>query len=120
MKIVFFCTVHDNNKFLFRISCGVGLLIELWKITKVSDVSFDFENPVMGLIPRLIVSNFIIPSHFNSLGGIYFLEKSAQPSTLSFFLDIWYVCAKRQKFVRVIFAKMGELTDFFLGWGGVV
>ena len=64
-KFKFFCTdVYVDNKFLFRISCGVGLLIELWKITKVSDVSFDFENPVMGLIPRLIVSIFCIPSHY--------------------------------------------------------
>ncbi|XP_023326290.1 cleft lip and palate transmembrane protein 1 homolog [Eurytemora carolleeae] len=51
-----------NNRYAYfittkwkKISCGVGLLIELWKITKVSDVSFDFENPVMGLIPRLII-----------------------------------------------------------------
>ena len=37
----------------FRISCFVGLAIEIWKVTKVQDVSFDFENKWLGLVPRV-------------------------------------------------------------------
>jgi hypothetical protein len=33
----------------------VGLLIEIWKITKITDVSFDHENPILGVIPRVKV-----------------------------------------------------------------
>jgi hypothetical protein len=36
-----------------RISCFVGLFIELWKVTKVQDVSFDFENKFLGVFPRV-------------------------------------------------------------------
>ena len=36
-----------------RISCFVGLCIELWKVTKVQDVSFDFENKILGFLPRV-------------------------------------------------------------------
>jgi len=46
--------VFDNDtNTVIRISCFVGLAIEMWKVTKVQDVSFDFENKVGGLIPRL-------------------------------------------------------------------
>ena len=31
----------------------MGLAIEIWKVTKVQDVSFDFENKVLGLFPRI-------------------------------------------------------------------
>ena len=46
--------VFDNDtNTVIRISCFVGLAIEIWKVTKVQDVSFDFENKIGGLIPRL-------------------------------------------------------------------
>merc|ERR1712142_352608 len=38
---------------VIRISCFVGLAIEMWKVTKVQDVSFDFENKFLGLFPRI-------------------------------------------------------------------
>ena len=38
---------------IHRISCFVGLCIELWKVTKVQDVSFDFENKFLGIFPRI-------------------------------------------------------------------
>jgi hypothetical protein len=53
--IVFLYVLDNDTNTVVRISCGVGLLIEIWKITKVSDVSFDFENPVLGIIPRLSI-----------------------------------------------------------------
>jgi hypothetical protein len=42
---------------VIRISCFVGLAIELWKVTKVTDVTVDFENKVMGLFPRVQVDD---------------------------------------------------------------
>jgi len=46
--------VFDNDtNTVIRISCFVGLCIELWKVTKVQDVSFDFENKVLGVFPRI-------------------------------------------------------------------
>lgn len=50
--------VFDNDtNTVIRISCFVGLAIELWKVTKVTDVSFDYENKVLGLIPRVKVDD---------------------------------------------------------------
>merc|ERR1712183_354313 len=43
---------NDTNT-VIRISCFVGLAIEIWKVTKVQDVSFDFENKWLGLVPRV-------------------------------------------------------------------
>jgi len=46
--------VFDNDtNTVIKISCFVGLCIELWKVTKVQDVSFDFENKIMGFLPRV-------------------------------------------------------------------
>lgn len=36
-----------------RISVFVGLLIEIWKIHKVSNVVIDRENKIFGIIPRV-------------------------------------------------------------------
>eukprot|EP00092_Neocalanus_flemingeri_P039654 GFUD01043186.1.p1 GENE.GFUD01043186.1~~GFUD01043186.1.p1 ORF type:complete len:633 (+),score=190.98 GFUD01043186.1:50-1948(+) len=46
--------VFDNDtNTVIKISCAVGLCIELWKVTKVQDVSFDFENKFLGIFPRI-------------------------------------------------------------------
>ena len=46
--------VFDNDtNTLIKISVGIGLLIELWKITKVMDVSVDRENKFLNILPRL-------------------------------------------------------------------
>lgn len=41
---------HETNT-LIRISCFIGLGIEIWKIHKVVDVRIDRENPYLGFIP---------------------------------------------------------------------
>jgi len=41
---------HETNT-LIRISCFIGLGIEIWKIHKVVDVKIDRENPYLGFIP---------------------------------------------------------------------
>jgi len=50
--VVLYVFDSDTNT-VIRISCFVGLAIEIWKVTKVQDVSFDFENKVLGLFPRI-------------------------------------------------------------------
>ena len=40
-----------------RISCFVGLAIEIWKVTKVQDVSFNFENKILGIFPRITLDD---------------------------------------------------------------
>nr|CAG4643808.1 EOG090X032C [Lepidurus arcticus] len=55
--VVLLYVLDNETNTLIRISCGVGLLIELWKIKKVVDVSFDFENPILGICPRLVLKD---------------------------------------------------------------
>jgi len=51
--IVCLYVLDNDTNTVVRISCCVGLLIEIWKITKITDVSFDFDNPFLGPIPRI-------------------------------------------------------------------
>jgi len=55
--IVFLYILDNDTNFVVRVSVFVGLLIEIWKITKVQDVKFDYENKILGLIPRLKVDD---------------------------------------------------------------
>ena len=50
--VVLYVFDNDTNT-VIRISTIVGLGIEIWKVTKVQDVSVDFDNKIFGLIPRL-------------------------------------------------------------------
>jgi len=52
LVIVLYVLDQDTNT-MVRLSCCVGLVIECWKITKITDVSLDFDNPVLGIIPRI-------------------------------------------------------------------
>merc|ERR1712226_1664569 len=54
--VVLYVFDNDTNT-VIGISCFVGLAIEMWKVTKVSDCIFDHENKVLGVIPRLIVAD---------------------------------------------------------------
>ena len=47
---------NDTNT-LVRISIGVGLLIEFWKIKKVVDIKIDYENKLFGLLPRITLED---------------------------------------------------------------
>lgn len=55
--IVLLYVCDNETNFMVKISLCIGLLIEVWKITKVSDVSFDRENKYFGLIPRLVIAD---------------------------------------------------------------
>merc|ERR1712029_345234 len=50
--VVLYVFDNDTNT-VISISTIVGLGIEIWKVTKVQDVSVDFDNKIFGLIPRL-------------------------------------------------------------------
>merc|ERR1719481_568790 len=46
--VVLYVFDNDTNT-VIRISCFVGLVIEIWKVTKVTDVTLDHENKVLGM-----------------------------------------------------------------------
>lgn len=54
--VVLYVFDSDTNT-VIRISCFVGLAIEIWKVTKVTDVSFNWEEKVLGLFPRIKVDD---------------------------------------------------------------
>ena len=46
--------LDNETNTIIKISCFVGLVIEIWKINKVVDVSINVENPtIFGIIPRI-------------------------------------------------------------------
>ena len=51
--VVLLYVLDNDTNTLVRISIGVGLLIEMWKVFKVMDVSVDRDNRLLGLFPRL-------------------------------------------------------------------
>jgi len=44
--------LDNETNFVIRVSVGIGLLIEMWKIPKCMDVSLDRERKIFGIIPR--------------------------------------------------------------------
>ncbi|RZF36720.1 hypothetical protein LSTR_LSTR005033 [Laodelphax striatellus] len=53
-SVVILLYVFDNDtNMIIRISCLFSLAIEVWKINKVIDISFDRENAIMGFIPKI-------------------------------------------------------------------
>merc|ERR1719419_630649 len=50
--VVLYVFDNDTNT-VIRISTVVGLGIEIWKVTKVQDVTFDFDNKIFGILPRI-------------------------------------------------------------------
>ena len=52
--IVLLYVLDNETNTLIKISCFVGLCIEIWKINKVIDVSIDPENTFLGFFPKLI------------------------------------------------------------------
>ncbi|XP_055519649.1 putative lipid scramblase CLPTM1 [Leucoraja erinacea] len=51
--VVLLYILDNETNFVVQVSVFIGLLIDLWKITKVMDVKLDRENKVAGIIPRL-------------------------------------------------------------------
>ncbi|XP_014273160.1 putative lipid scramblase CLPTM1 [Halyomorpha halys] len=51
--IVLLYVLDNDTNTLIKISCFVGLAIEVWKINKVVDISLNRENKLFGILPRL-------------------------------------------------------------------
>lgn len=51
--VVLLYVLDNDTNTLIRISIGIGLLIELWKIPKVVNIKVDRNRRVMGIIPKI-------------------------------------------------------------------
>ncbi|RNA33977.1 cleft lip and palate transmembrane protein -like [Brachionus plicatilis] len=51
--IILLYVLDNETNTVVRISVGVGLLIDLWKIPKVLNVTYDYNNKYFGVIPRV-------------------------------------------------------------------
>ncbi|KAK0089851.1 hypothetical protein PV325_005158 [Microctonus aethiopoides] len=51
--VVLLYVLDNETNTLVRISCGIGLCIEIWKINKVVDISLDRTKKILGLFPKL-------------------------------------------------------------------
>uniref|UniRef100_A0A1I7UG14 Cleft lip and palate transmembrane protein 1 homolog n=1 Tax=Caenorhabditis tropicalis TaxID=1561998 RepID=A0A1I7UG14_9PELO len=55
--IVFLYICDNETNTMVKLTVGVGLLIECWKIPKVMNVSIDRENKWFGVIPRVVFAD---------------------------------------------------------------
>ncbi|ODN05589.1 Cleft lip and palate transmembrane protein 1 [Orchesella cincta] len=55
--IVLLYVMDNETNFVIKVSVFVGLLIEIWKINKVTDVKLDRQNLVMGILPRITLTD---------------------------------------------------------------
>lgn len=56
MIVLLYVLDNDTNT-LVRISVGVGLLIELWKINKVINVEVNHNDKIFGIFPKISFSD---------------------------------------------------------------
>ncbi|XP_070577187.1 putative lipid scramblase CLPTM1 [Ptychodera flava] len=56
MVVVLYVLDNETNT-VVRISCFIGLLIDMWKITKVMSIKVDRENLLFGFLPRIVFSD---------------------------------------------------------------
>uniref|UniRef100_A0A8D3CTJ6 CLPTM1 regulator of GABA type A receptor forward trafficking n=1 Tax=Scophthalmus maximus TaxID=52904 RepID=A0A8D3CTJ6_SCOMX len=55
--VVLLYILDNETNFVVQVSVFIGLLIDLWKITKVMDVKLDRENKIAGIFPRLVCTD---------------------------------------------------------------
>ena len=55
--IVLLYILDSETNAVIIISCFIGLLIDVWKITKVCKVSLNTENRFLGVLPRITLSD---------------------------------------------------------------
>ncbi|EDV30818.1 uncharacterized protein Dana_GF14857 [Drosophila ananassae] len=51
--IILLYVLDNETNFMIRISCFVGLGIEVWKIHKVVDIDYNREQKIFGILPRI-------------------------------------------------------------------
>ena len=52
--IVLLYVMDNETNTIIKVSCFVGLGIEIWKINKVLDISIDPEGSFLGIFPKLV------------------------------------------------------------------
>lgn len=55
--IVLLYVLDNETNFMIKMSCFIGLGIEVWKIQKVVNVNFSSENRIFGIIPKISFSD---------------------------------------------------------------
>ncbi|VDN29483.1 unnamed protein product, partial [Gongylonema pulchrum] len=55
--IVFLYICDNDTSWIVKLSVGVGLLIELWKIPKCVNINIDRNRKILGLIPKVTFSD---------------------------------------------------------------
>ncbi|XP_072032721.1 putative lipid scramblase CLPTM1 [Amphiura filiformis] len=51
--VVLLYILDNETNFVVKVSVFIGLLIDCWKITKVTTIQFDRDNMILGIIPKL-------------------------------------------------------------------
>ncbi|XP_037957516.1 cleft lip and palate transmembrane protein 1 homolog [Teleopsis dalmanni] len=51
--IVFLYVLDNEANFMIRVSCFVGLGIEIWKIHKVVDINYNNAEKILGILPKI-------------------------------------------------------------------
>lgn len=81
-SLIILLYVFDNDtNTIIRISCLIGLAIEVWKIHKVIDVKINRENKFLGIFPRIT---------FDDKGS--YIESSTRAYDLMAFKYLSWVC----------------------------
>uniref|UniRef100_A0A914RYX4 Cleft lip and palate transmembrane protein 1 n=1 Tax=Parascaris equorum TaxID=6256 RepID=A0A914RYX4_PAREQ len=55
--IVFLYICDNDTSIVVKLSVGIGLLIEMWKIPKCLNITVDRTNKLFGVLPRLVFSD---------------------------------------------------------------
>ncbi|CAI2334011.1 unnamed protein product [Caenorhabditis sp. 36 PRJEB53466] len=55
--IVFLYICDNETNTMVKVTVGIGLLIECWKIPKVMNVQIDWQNRLFGVIPRVSITD---------------------------------------------------------------
>lgn len=55
--IVLLYVLDNETNFMIKISCFVGLGIEIWKIQKVVNVNLNSQDRILGIIPKITFSD---------------------------------------------------------------
>ncbi|KAK0397603.1 hypothetical protein QR680_002188 [Steinernema hermaphroditum] len=55
--VVFLYICDNDTSWVVKMSVGVGLLIEMWKIPKCLNVNIAYENKILGVIPKVTFSD---------------------------------------------------------------
>jgi Cleft lip and palate transmembrane protein 1 (CLPTM1) len=55
--IVLLYVLDNETNFMIKVSCFIGLGIEIWKIQKVVNINIQYENKIFGILPRIQFSD---------------------------------------------------------------